>query len=84
MAQTGKIIRHGYSSSCGGASGAVKDKLTINGAILSYEKSYWNYGSSLYSGFIEREINYDTHLLYQPPPFFPVSGEYEFISWTEE
>jgi len=84
IAQKGKIIRHGYFSWCGGSSEAVKDKLTINGSIISYYKSYWNFGSQPDSGFIEREINYDTNLLYAPPPYFPTSGEYEFISWTEE
>ncbi len=84
MAQSGKIIRHGYLSSCGGTTGAVKNKLTINGSIISYNKSYWNFGSGPTSGFITREIIYDPHVLYAPPPYFPTSGDYEFISWKEE
>jgi hypothetical protein len=84
MAQKGKIIRHGYFSWCGGSSGAVKDKLTIYGVVISYEKSYWNFGSGPSSGFHEREINYQPSLLYFPPPYYPTSGEYEFISWKEE
>jgi len=85
MAQKGKIIRHGYFSSCQGTStGAVKNSLTINGSIISFNKSYWNYGSGPSSGFITRTIAYDTDLIYQPPPYFPTSGEYEFISWIEE
>lgn len=84
LAQKGQIIRHGYLLLCGDATGAIKDKLTINGALISFNKSYWNFGSEPLSGFLEREINYDTGLLYQPPPYFPSSGEYEFISWIEE
>ena len=84
MAQKGKIIRHGYFDWCGGTEAAVKQKLTINGGVISYYKSYWNFGTGPESGFIEREINYDTNLIYNPPPFFPSTGEYEFISWTEE
>lgn len=84
IAQTGNIIRHGYFWWCGGSNGAVKDKLTINGSIISYFKSYWNFGSGPSSGFHEREINYDSDFLYNPPPFFPSSGQYEFISWSEE
>lgn len=84
MAQKGNIIRHGYFSWCGGTSEAVKDKLTINGSVISFFTSYWNFGSGPESGFIEREITYDTNLLYDPPPYFPTSGEYEFISWIEE
>ena len=84
IAQKGKIIRHGYFPGCGASSESVKDKLTINGSIISYYKSYWNFGSQPVSGFIEREINYDNNLVYSPPPYFPTSGEYEFISWVEE
>ncbi len=84
MAQKGKIIRHGYLSSCGGTTNALRNSLTINGAIISYNKSYWNFNSPPVSGFTTRTINYDTKLLYEPPPYFPVSGDYEFISWKEE
>ena len=84
MAQKGNIIRHGYFNWCGGTEGAVKQKLTVNGSIISYFKSYWNFGTGPESGFIEREINFDTNALYAPPPYFPTSGQYRFISWTEE
>lgn len=84
MAQKGKIIRHGYFWYCGGTTNAVRNKLTINGTVISYLKSYWNYGSPPSSGFVTREITYDSILLYAPPPYFPTSGEYQFISWIEE
>lgn len=88
MAQKGKIIRHRYTNnSCStGIIGSVKNSLTINGALINYYKSYWNFTSflGLISGFTTRTINYDTNLLYAPPPYFPTSGEYEFISWIEE
>jgi hypothetical protein len=85
MAQGGKIIRHGYISACGSTTQAVKNSLTINGSLISYNKSYWNFGSQPPdSGFVTRTINYDADLLYKPPPYFPTSGEYEFISWSEE
>lgn len=84
MAQKGQVIRFGFLNNCGDHSNSIRQKLTLNGAIISYNKSYWNYNTPLESGFIERELNYDTHLLYAPPPYFPVAGEYEFISWKEE
>jgi hypothetical protein len=84
MAQKGTVLRHGYFDWCGGTEGAVKQKLTIYGSIISYYKSYWNFGSAPDSGFIEREIIYDTNMLFNPPPYFPTSGGYEIISWTEE
>lgn len=88
MAQKGKIIRHRYTNnSCStNMIGSVKNSLTINGALINYYKSYWNFTNylGLISGFTTRTINYDTNLLYTPPPYFPTSGEYEFISWREE
>jgi len=83
ISQQGKIIRHGYYTGCGGGSWSIKQKLTINGSLTSYFKSYWNFGNPLVSGFVEREINYDSNLLYAPPPYFPTTGEYELISWEE-
>ena len=85
MAQTGKVIRHGYFSWCGGSSSHnVKDSLVINGSLISFEKSYWNYGGGPSSGFITRQVNYDANLLYNPPPYFPTTGNFEFISWVEK
>src|SRR3990172_386021 len=84
IAQQGTILRHGYFNWCGGTDWAVKEKLTINGSIITYFKSYWNFGSGPESGFRVREINFDTNALYAPPPYFPSTGEYRFISWTEE
>lgn len=84
MAQGGAIVRHGYINGCGQTSTSVRDKLTINGAFITYNRSFWNYGSPLQSGFTEREVNYDADLLYNPPPYFPTSSNYEFISWKEE
>jgi hypothetical protein len=83
MAQNGKVLRHGFFWWCGATSNAVRDSLTIYGSILSNQKSYWNFGSGPTSGFRTREITYDANLLYEPPPYFPTDGEYEFISWEE-
>jgi hypothetical protein len=60
LAQSGKIIRHGYFSGCGSAgSSNIKDSLTLNGTVISFEKSYWNFtsGGALVSGFTTRTIN---------------------------
>lgn len=84
VAQKGTIIRHYYYNGCGGTDNAVRQQLTINGSIISYYKSYWNFGSAPDSGFRVRVINFDNNTLYNPPPYFPTSGQYEFISWSEE
>lgn len=84
LAQKGRIMRHNYNnSSCATSSFAVRENLNIYGSIISANKSYWNWGTQPVSGFRNRTINYDANLLYNPPPYFPTTGEYTFISWTE-
>lgn len=80
IAQNGTIARFIYNAGCNG-SNSVKNSLTIYGAMIANKKSYWNYGNQ--SGFTTRTITYDNNLLYNPPPYFPSQGDYEFISWEE-
>lgn len=92
LAYKGKVIRHNYKyQGCSQGPGAVRQQLIIYGSIISNLKSYWSYGQGSAgfgtdptSGFSQRDIIYDSNLYYDPPPFFPSSGEYEFISWQEE
>jgi hypothetical protein len=35
-------------------------------------------------GFQTNFNSYDPQLVYNPPPYFPVHGEYKFISWEEK
>lgn len=86
MAQKGRIIRHFYSYwwVCSYYSDALRDKLEIYGSVISNQKSYWNYGNPPWSGFYQREITYDSNLKFTPPPYFPTTGEYEFILWRED
>lgn len=64
----------------------IKDKLEIYGSVISNGRvgTRWTSGSSIISGFNERENYFDTNLIYNPPPFVPYS-EYDFkiISWEE-
>ncbi len=91
LAQKGRILRHHYKYfRCSHYPEAVRQQLIIYGALISNQKSYWNYGqgnsgfgSDPVSGFSHREVTYDPNLYFQPPPYFPTSGEYEFISWEE-
>lgn len=84
LAQKGRVIRHNYRYSiCSSYSNAVRNSLTIYGALISNQKSYWNYGTSPTSGFVTRSVTYDPNLYFEPPPYFPTQGEYEFISWEE-
>lgn len=92
IAQKGKILRHNYKyKDCNIDNEAVRQTLTILGSIISNQKSYWNYGTGLgegdttgpVSGFGTRTLIYDPYLEQLPPPYFPVQGEYQFLSWEE-
>ena len=83
LAQSGRVFRHFYGSGCGNYGSAVRDQLIIYGAVISNNKSAWNWGSGPSSGFITRTVTYDGHLFLMPPPYFPTQGIYDFISWEE-
>lgn len=86
LAKKGHIIRHGYLYSCGGSENAVRQSFTFYGSLISNLEGYWNFGTAPSSGFKVHTLNYDTHLRYNPPPYFPtLSGynEYELIDWSE-
>jgi hypothetical protein len=88
LAQSSRVLRHHYNyHSCKQGNPAMKNSLTIYGGVISNLISYWNFsgGGSEQptSGFVKRDIIYDSHLLYEPPPYFPSSGVVELISWNE-
>ncbi|RJR15449.1 hypothetical protein C4579_02310 [Candidatus Microgenomates bacterium] len=85
LAQKGHVIRHLYNWwGCSVYSNAVRNSLTFYGSLITNQKSYWNWGTQPVSGFITRTMTYDPNLYFDPPPYFPSQGEYEFISWEEE
>lgn len=84
LSSSGRIIRHNYNYwGCSTYSNAVRNSLTLYGSVISNQKSYWNYGTGPSSGFVTRDITYDTNLYFEPPPYFPTEGGYELISWEE-
>ncbi len=84
IAQNGRVGRYYYSSDCG--STRLMNEITLFGMIGS-NKRYgfaWGSGSTITSGFQERNIVYDGNLLYAPPPSFPLtSNQYTTLSWEE-
>lgn len=84
LAQQGRVIRHGYLWFCGSHPNAVRNSLTLYGSLITNKKSYWNWGSLPYSGFRTRTTNFDTNLVYAPPPYYPSVGSYSLISWNED
>jgi hypothetical protein len=90
LAQNGRIIRHHYNyfgcRSGGQGVHSQKNEFNFFGSLISNQRSYWNYSSgpgSPASGFVKSTLDYDNNLFYDPPPYFPSSGTYEFLSWRE-
>lgn len=80
VAQHGRIGRHYYGSGCG--AGYTRNSIRTYGSIVSNDRYgfAWTDGT----GYDDRTLVYDPHLLYNPPPEFPLTtDEYEVISWEE-
>ncbi|PIT92093.1 MAG: hypothetical protein COU08_04550 [Candidatus Harrisonbacteria bacterium CG10_big_fil_rev_8_21_14_0_10_42_17] len=60
----------------------VRDTITLYGMVGTAERYGFAYSDG--TGYQNRNIIYDTHLLFSPPPSFPLtSDEYETILWEE-
>lgn len=80
IAQQGRVGRHYYNSGCYPYD--ERDTITLNGMIGTKERYGFAYTDG--TGYENRNINYDTNLLYSPPPEMPLtSDQYEVISWEE-
>jgi hypothetical protein len=84
VAQKGATQRYYYSSSY--SPWHIRNKISIRGAIITNQVWTWTWvsgGGSVVSGYRETESYYEPALIYEPPPFFPGSGDLQFISWEE-
>jgi hypothetical protein len=90
IAENGRVGRYYYPPS--GGSGHpncspddTKQSLTLNGMIASSLRYGFAYISgSVTTGYLVRDINYDSNLLLSPPPSFPqTSDQYTTLSWRE-
>jgi len=79
IAQKGAVQRYYYS-------GSIKSKITVRGAIATNKIWTWSWvngSGTVVSGYQDTASYYEPALIYNPPPFFPSSGEQQFISWQE-
>jgi len=94
VAQNGRIGRYYYYSSCTSPSDSnypgssanryYYDRTTLNlvGMIATNQRYGFAYSDN--TGYTNRNITYDSNLLYGPPPSFPLaSSQYSTISWEE-
>ena len=80
IAKGGRIGRDYFDSSCGLE--YIRDAITVNGSLATKERYGFAYTDG--TGYQTRNLIYDNNLTFLPPPHFPATGEYTFISWEEE
>ena len=80
VAANGRFGRPDYGySSCSPYD--LRTLLTTYGMIATYRRPTMRYSNS---GYWTRTYTYDTNLLYNPPPEFPLtSDQYQLIDWQE-
>jgi hypothetical protein len=85
MAQKGHVFRNYYTSSY--SPYHLRNSITLYGAIITNTVWTWSWVSSssgpVVSGYINTSTIYDPYLTLQPPPSFPLSGEYKILQWQE-
>jgi len=86
IAQNGRVGRYYYRPPGGGSNRCsphhVKTTITSYGMIGSYQRYGFAYTDG--TGYQNRNLVYDSYLLYGPPPSFPLTSDYyEQIFWNE-
>ena len=65
--------------------GDIKNNITIFGAIMTFNQWTWTWvdgSNNDVSGYANTFDDYDSNLLYGPPPDFPISSSsYQLINW---
>ncbi len=79
IAKEGRIGRNYYGSGCG--ANYIRNRIHIFGSIAT--KNRYGFAYSDGTGYQIRELEYNNNLNYAPPPHFPTTDEYKFISWKE-
>ncbi|MEA2088898.1 MAG: hypothetical protein U9O55_03610 [Patescibacteria group bacterium] len=83
LAQNGRFYRPYYDDFRNPNTHNLRDTITITGSFAMNTR-YVLHWCCPDSGYWTRNINYNNSLVYSPPPSFPTTGEYVFISWEEK
>jgi hypothetical protein len=86
IAQQGREFVNFDTSGSSSQWGPRRDLLTIYGSISSkgtpVREAEPTSGYD-YAGFLDGENSYDSLLLHNPPPYFPLVGSYQILDWRE-
>lgn len=82
IAQNGRVFRNLYSDR------SIQNSIEVYGSIITNKEWTWNWCEgnpcALIDGYTITESIYDKNATFAPPPYFPTTGEYTFISWEEK
>ena len=65
----------------------IKTSITYYGAIANYSVWTWawvNGSNQVVAGYQNTATNFDSHLIYAPPPQYPTTGTYSILNWREQ
>ncbi len=80
IAKGGRIGRNYYYWFCG--SEYKRSRITVYGSLATRNRYGFAYTDG--TGYHDRILYYDSYLTFSPPPHFPTTGEYKFLSWRED
>jgi len=87
IAKDGRIGRYYYPANCD-QEYHKRNTITVFGSMATYLRYGFSWACGMSqewcSGYETRNLIYDNNLTFAPPPHFPTTGEYTFISWKEE
>ncbi|OQA37736.1 MAG: hypothetical protein BWY51_01013 [Parcubacteria group bacterium ADurb.Bin316] len=78
IARDGRIGRNHYGLTCTNYS---RNIITVYGSLAT--KNRYGFAYTDGTGYQTRNLIYDNNLTFAPPPHYPTTGEYTFISWKE-
>jgi hypothetical protein len=84
LAQKGHVFRPNYRSWTG--PDYIRQNIRTFGSIITntvWTFTWVNGSGTVTSGYRVTDMNYDSSLTFNPPPYFPTAGDYQFISWEE-
>lgn len=79
LAQKGRVYRGLYGSRL------IKNYIEVYGGIITNKIWTWSWvsGTNIIDGYTNTNSIFDSKLIFSPPPYFPTSGDYSFITWEE-
>lgn len=79
LSQYGRVFRNLYNSPL------IKDTISVYGGIITNQTWTWTWvsGNTVTDGYRYTVSTYDSQVTFSPPPSFPTTNEYTFISWYE-